>query len=58
MAETLTVEEICRRVLQKAVDEEIVIFAANNFNNTTRPMEMTSGDLVGVANLLAEMLRD
>ena len=52
----LSLEEICRVVLQAAVDDGIVTFNRNNFVNTEKPSDLTAGDLTAVANRLSEEL--
>lgn len=54
MAESI--EEICRQILQKACEDGLVKFNRAAFRNTDSPLELTSGDLAGVANLLAKLL--
>jgi hypothetical protein len=53
----ISIEQMCREVLQKAVDEGIVTFNRENFGSTESPMEMTAGDLCGVANLLSTLIK-
>jgi hypothetical protein len=53
----MSIEEMCRRLLQRAVDDDIIKFNKAAFVSTENPMQLTSGDLVGVTNLLTELLR-
>ena len=51
-----SLEEICRRILQQACDEGIVTFNREGYCTTESPVQMTSGDLCGLANTLRELL--
>jgi hypothetical protein len=56
-----SVEQFCRDFLEKAIEDGLVKFAAENFSQDfgkmDHPQQLTSGDLVGLANWLAEQLR-
>lgn len=52
----LSLEEICRVVLQAAVDDGIVTFNREVFVHTESLVEMTAGDLTAVANRLSEAM--
>lgn len=52
----LSVEEICRSVLCKAIEEGLVTFNATEFISTEDPAQLTCGDLCGLANHLSELL--
>lgn len=54
----LSIEQICRDVLEKAIADSIVKFNRKNFVSTNHAQELTSGDLIGVANLLQERIRE
>lgn len=60
MAEKKSIEQICRDFLEKAIGEGIVVFNAESFSQDfgpmTDPQQLTSGDLIGLANWLANEL--
>jgi hypothetical protein len=52
----MSVEQMCRDLLAKAIADELVS-PAQSYNLDADPQKLTSGDLCGVANLLADMLK-
>lgn len=55
LEDRLSVEGMCRVLLARAVDDGIVALAPENWDRPD-PEERSAGELVGVANLLAEFL--
>lgn len=48
----MTIEQMCRDLLDKAVADGLVTFNAANFVCTAEPQQLTGCDLCGMANLL------
>jgi hypothetical protein len=57
-----SVEQFCRDFLEKAIEEGLVTFATENFSQDfgklDDPQQLSSGDLIGLANWLAKELRE
>lgn len=51
-----SIEQICRDVLECAIEKRIVIFRRSSFIAAKEPQELTAADLVAVANLLRDRL--
>ncbi len=48
-----SIEQMCRDLLDRAIADRIVTFRTETFNGQTCPQELSSGEIVGMANLLA-----
>ena len=51
--ERISIEEMCRQLLQKAEDDGLITHTEYDVT----PEDLSAGDLVGMANLLAEFMR-
>lgn len=62
MPEQKSVEQVCRDFLEQAIKEGIVVFNMDNFSQDfgtlNDPQQLSSGDLVGLANWLQNELRE
>jgi hypothetical protein len=56
--EQLSVEQMVRNIIEKCVEEGIVTFNSHNYGSTPTIQHMTSGDIVGPANLLNDYFSD
>jgi hypothetical protein len=52
-----SLEEICRELLCQACDDGLVKFNRRLYPAST-PLDLTSGDICGMANLLGKLLRE
>lgn len=56
MDNNLSVEQMVRNLLSKAIEDDVVRKADRRIFEQNDPQEMTAGDLCGVANLLQRYL--
>lgn len=52
----MTVEQMCRALLERAIEDELIPDPAENALYSC-PDQLTGGELIGMANLLADFLR-